>query len=152
MCYKCFILTFIHLFQLHVHPNNDNWESLHKSLSPELLPEEYGGKVIRSDLVDLVTEVISSEDYFKDQLKYGFDKMKKPWMLPSILIFGIAWSIYVSIFRKGIKSVFILQTQGFSNRSNVYIMDECFCMEFIWRYWSLLLLTYHIFGIIAFWW
>ncbi|GFS74048.1 clavesin-2 [Nephila pilipes] len=71
--------------RLVIHPNNDSWKSLHSFIPPEILPEEYGGAVKQSDLINLVENADSLDEQFREQFKYGYAKTKHIRMLKEII-------------------------------------------------------------------
>ncbi|GIY14693.1 alpha-tocopherol transfer protein-like [Caerostris darwini] len=60
--------------RIFIHPSNDGWQSLHKSLPPELLPEEYGGTLKESGLVDLSDHLDDLERELCERFKFGYLK------------------------------------------------------------------------------
>ncbi|KFM67274.1 Alpha-tocopherol transfer protein-like protein, partial [Stegodyphus mimosarum] len=52
------------------HFNDDNWESFHSYFPPEILPEEYGGQLKSSDMVNLNHVLNEKEEVFQDRLQY----------------------------------------------------------------------------------
>ncbi|XP_035226932.1 retinaldehyde-binding protein 1-like isoform X1 [Stegodyphus dumicola] len=52
------------------HLNDDNWESFHSYFPPEILPEEYGGQLKSSDMVNLNDILNEKEEVFHDRLQY----------------------------------------------------------------------------------
>ncbi|XP_054707759.1 retinaldehyde-binding protein 1-like [Uloborus diversus] len=55
-----------------IHSSSDKWKSLHSVFPPEILPERYGGQLKSSDIVDLVGMVVKRDNYYREQLQYGF--------------------------------------------------------------------------------
>ncbi|GBN33336.1 hypothetical protein AVEN_182747-1 [Araneus ventricosus] len=58
-----------------VHPN-DQWKSLHSVIPPEVLPEEYGGKLKFDSCINLLEDIEELEDYFHEIFKFGYLKTK----------------------------------------------------------------------------
>ncbi|XP_035226933.1 retinaldehyde-binding protein 1-like isoform X2 [Stegodyphus dumicola] len=58
------------VFQTVAHLNDDNWESFHSYFPPEILPEEYGGQLKSSDMVNLNDILNEKEEVFHDRLQY----------------------------------------------------------------------------------
>ncbi|KAF8778035.1 Clavesin-1 like protein [Argiope bruennichi] len=63
---------YMHTVQVYVHPNNDNWKSLHSCIPPEILPEDLGGYLPQTQLIDLLEHV---ETFEKDYL----EQSRKQW-------------------------------------------------------------------------
>ncbi|KAF8778363.1 hypothetical protein HNY73_015094 [Argiope bruennichi] len=53
------------------HSPDSDLEELHNQVSIDYLPEEYGGKLSSSSLVDLNPIINEKESYFREQLQYG---------------------------------------------------------------------------------
>ncbi|GFY69697.1 alpha-tocopherol transfer protein-like [Trichonephila inaurata madagascariensis] len=60
-----------------IHPSNDKWKSLHESFSLDILPEQFGGYVKQSDMIDLLSNVEDMEEEFLQHLNFGFYKTKQ---------------------------------------------------------------------------
>ncbi|GBN24817.1 hypothetical protein AVEN_226435-1 [Araneus ventricosus] len=60
-----------HQNQVTFYPMGSGLEELHNQVSLDYLPEEYGGKLPSSSLVDLNSVVNEKESYFREQLQYG---------------------------------------------------------------------------------
>ncbi|GBM73484.1 hypothetical protein AVEN_6806-1 [Araneus ventricosus] len=58
-----------------VHPN-DQWKSLHSVIPPEVLPEEYGGKLKFDSCINLLEDIEELEDHFQEIFKFGYIKTK----------------------------------------------------------------------------
>ncbi|GBN33340.1 hypothetical protein AVEN_182749-1 [Araneus ventricosus] len=58
-----------------VHPN-DQWKSLHSVIPPEVLPEEYGGKLKFDSCINLLEDIEELEDHFQEIFKFGYLKTK----------------------------------------------------------------------------
>ncbi|XP_055943994.1 alpha-tocopherol transfer protein-like [Argiope bruennichi] len=57
--------------QVVFHSPDSDLEELHNQVSIDYLPEEYGGKLSSSSLVDLNPIINEKESYFREQLQYG---------------------------------------------------------------------------------
>ncbi|GBN43954.1 Clavesin-2 [Araneus ventricosus] len=69
-----------------VHPNNDNWESLHTCIPPEILPEDLGGCLPKSRLVDLLENAEILENDMLEQSRFGYKKTKHVRMSMKIIV------------------------------------------------------------------
>ncbi|GBM87764.1 hypothetical protein AVEN_171190-1 [Araneus ventricosus] len=58
-----------------LHPN-DNWKSLHSAIPPEVLPEEYGGKLTFDSCINVLENIEEVDDQFRNMFKYGYIKTK----------------------------------------------------------------------------
>ncbi|GFQ74756.1 alpha-tocopherol transfer protein-like [Trichonephila clavata] len=63
--------------QVFIHPSNDKWKSLHDSFDLDILPEEFGGYVKQSDMIDLLADVEDMEEELLEHLNFGFLKTKQ---------------------------------------------------------------------------
>ncbi|CAL1283529.1 unnamed protein product [Larinioides sclopetarius] len=59
-----------------VHPNNDNWRSLHSFVPADILPEEYGGKLKHKRLINCLENLETLDERFCKTLKFGSVKTK----------------------------------------------------------------------------
>ncbi|XP_055954034.1 alpha-tocopherol transfer protein-like isoform X2 [Argiope bruennichi] len=57
------------------HPNDD-WKSLHQFIPPEILPEEYGGHLKQSSMINLLEDVKKLEMQFGELFTFGYVKTK----------------------------------------------------------------------------
>ncbi|GFQ74762.1 alpha-tocopherol transfer protein-like protein [Trichonephila clavata] len=53
------------------YPVNSSLETLYRHVPPEILPEEYGGSLPSSSMVDLNSIINEQKSYFQRQLQYG---------------------------------------------------------------------------------
>ncbi|CAL1268610.1 unnamed protein product [Larinioides sclopetarius] len=74
--------------RVHVHPNDDNWKSLHNCISPEILPEDLGGHLPKSSLIDLLQNVESLSNDMLEQSRFGYKKTKHVRMSMKIIVPG----------------------------------------------------------------
>ncbi|GBN08424.1 hypothetical protein AVEN_127489-1 [Araneus ventricosus] len=59
-----------------IHPNNDNWLSLHNLVPADILPEEYGGKLEHGKLINCLQNIEELEERFRKTLEFGPIKTK----------------------------------------------------------------------------
>ncbi|XP_055945305.1 alpha-tocopherol transfer protein-like isoform X2 [Argiope bruennichi] len=65
------------LTRFFLHTKNDDWEKLHAHISPEILPEKYGGKLKQEELINCLEDLEEMEKKFRKMLEFGFIKTKK---------------------------------------------------------------------------
>ncbi|KAF8778027.1 hypothetical protein HNY73_014800 [Argiope bruennichi] len=56
--------------------SNDGWESLHSSIPPEVLPEEYGGKLKFDSFINVLENIEELDEHFRKYLRFGYIKTK----------------------------------------------------------------------------
>ncbi|CAL1268620.1 unnamed protein product [Larinioides sclopetarius] len=59
------------------HPSNDDWKSLHAVMNPELLPEEFGGNMEQSKMIDLSEKIDELELQLMERFKFGYIKSQQ---------------------------------------------------------------------------
>ncbi|KAF8778032.1 Alpha-tocopherol transfer protein like [Argiope bruennichi] len=59
------------------HPSNDGYKSLHAVLNPELIPEEFGGNIKQSKMIDLSEKIEELELQLMDRFKFGYVKSQE---------------------------------------------------------------------------
>ncbi|GIY14690.1 alpha-tocopherol transfer protein-like [Caerostris darwini] len=52
------------------HPN-DNWKSLHSHVPPDILPEQYGGKLKQSSLINPFENIPELDEHYRQQMQFG---------------------------------------------------------------------------------
>ncbi|GIY48466.1 clavesin-2 [Caerostris extrusa] len=57
--------------RIFVHPNNDNWKSLHAHIPAEILPEEYGGELRHESLLRALENFEELDEQFLEKFAYG---------------------------------------------------------------------------------
>ncbi|XP_055943982.1 clavesin-2-like [Argiope bruennichi] len=72
--------------RVYVHPNNDNWKSLHSCIPPEILPEDLGGYLPQTQLIDLLEHVETFEKDYLEQSRFGYKKTKLVRMSMKIIV------------------------------------------------------------------
>ncbi|GBN35690.1 hypothetical protein AVEN_82309-1 [Araneus ventricosus] len=55
------------------HPN-DGWKSLHEFIPPAILPQEYGGHLKQSSMINLLEDVEKLEKQFGELFRFGYVK------------------------------------------------------------------------------
>ncbi|XP_055944881.1 clavesin-2-like [Argiope bruennichi] len=56
--------------------SSDGWESLHSSIPPEVLPEEYGGKLKFDSFINALENIEELDEHFRKFLRFGYIKNK----------------------------------------------------------------------------
>ncbi|KAF8778030.1 alpha-tocopherol transfer protein-like [Argiope bruennichi] len=59
------------------HAKKNDWKDLHASISPEILPEKFGGKLKEDELVNIMHDLKAEEEKFLSFFAYGNIKTKK---------------------------------------------------------------------------
>lgn len=57
-----------------IHFHKSNWSSLHKYVTPDILPVEYGGKLPSLNYDELRNYLYEGEDRLKELVTYGYEK------------------------------------------------------------------------------
>ncbi|CAL1268615.1 unnamed protein product [Larinioides sclopetarius] len=85
--YKLFCLVMSKKLRrrIYVYPNNDNWKSLHSCIPPEILPEDLGGHLPKSRLIDLLDDVEKLEKETLEQFQFGYKITKHVRMSMKII-------------------------------------------------------------------
>ncbi|CAL1268616.1 unnamed protein product [Larinioides sclopetarius] len=76
---------YMYYMQIYVYPNNDNWKSLHSCIPPEILPEDLGGHLPKSRLIDLLDDVEKLEKETLEQFQFGYKITKHVRMSMKII-------------------------------------------------------------------
>ncbi|GIY14692.1 alpha-tocopherol transfer protein-like [Caerostris darwini] len=56
--------------RLFAHPN-DNWKSLHSHVPPDILPEQYGGKLKQSSMINAFENIPQLDEHYRQQMQFG---------------------------------------------------------------------------------
>ncbi|XP_055946120.1 clavesin-1-like [Argiope bruennichi] len=61
--------------RIFIHPNG-SWKSLHSSVPPEVLPEEYGGKLKFDSCINILENIEALDAQFRIRFSFGYIKTK----------------------------------------------------------------------------
>ncbi|GIY10303.1 clavesin-2 [Caerostris extrusa] len=56
--------------RLFLHPN-DNWKSLHSQVPADILPEQYGGKLKQSSMINALEDIPELDKHYLKQMQFG---------------------------------------------------------------------------------